>query len=412
METFSHPFLIGGMPALSIAEKFGTPLYVYDANIIEAQYHRLMSAFSELNFKPKYACKANTNLSILKFILHLGCGLDTVSIQEVKLGILAGFAPDNIIFTPNSVSIDEIVEAAALGVRLNIDNLHILNEFGIRYGNTKPVCIRLNPHIVAGGNIKIQTAHLGSKFGISIHQIDDIIAICQKHEIVIEGLHMHSGSDIKDVNSFLKGLEVLFDTAKYFSQLNYLDFGSGFKVAYKEDDASTDIEQLGKEVCARFNAFCKNYGKTLELWCEPGKYLVSRSGYLLVNVNVLKATAANITIAGVDSGLNHLIRPMMYDAYHEIVNISNPSLEKHPYSVVGNICETDTFGTDRLLSEVRMGDTLAILNAGAYGFSMSSNYNSRLKPAEIMVYKGKAHLIRQRQVFEDLLLHQPQVDFL
>ena len=410
MESNGNQFLIGGIPAVQIAGEFGTPVYVYNGDKIESQYKRLISAFSGVKFKVKYACKANTNINILRLLNSLGCGLDTVSINEVKLGLMAGFPKQEIVFTPNSVAISEIFEAAEMGVRLNIDNLNILEEFGKKYGDSIPVCIRINPHIVAGGNKKIQTAHLDSKFGISIHQIDKLLKIVTENNILVESVHLHSGSDIKDVESFIQGLDALFEVAKRFKGIRYIDFGSGFKVSYKEGDAETNIEELGARLSEKFQAFCKSYGRELELWCEPGKFLVSASGFLLTTANVIKETAAETIIVGVNSGLNHLIRPMMYDAYHEILNVSNPGAAKHTYSVVGNICETDTFGVNRTMDEVREGDIIAFRNAGAYGFSMSSNYNSRFRPAEVLVYKGKSHLIRKREVFEDLIAKQVVVE--
>ena len=410
MESNGNQFLIGGVPAVQIAEEFGTPVYVYDGDKIISQYKRLVSAFSGITFKVKYACKANTNINILKLLRMQGCGLDTVSINEVKLGLMAGFPKEEIVFTPNSVAISEVFEAAEMGVRLNIDNLSILEKFGKKYGNSIPVCIRINPHIVAGGNKKIQTAHLDSKFGISIHQMDKVVKIVTENNIHIESVHLHSGSDIKDVESFMQGLDALFEVSKHFRDLRYIDFGSGFKVPYKEGDVETNIEELGARVSEKFQAFCKNYGKEIELWCEPGKFLVSESGFLLTTANVLKETAAETVIVGVNSGLNHLIRPMMYDSYHEILNISNPGAATNAYSVVGYICETDTFGVNRSMNEVREGDIIAFRNAGAYGFSMSSNYNSRFRPAEVLVYNGKAQLIRKREEFEDLLAKQVEVE--
>ncbi len=221
---------------------------------------------------------------------------------------------------------------------------------------------------------------------------------------------MHTGSDILDPGVFLQGAEILFDAARDFKDLEFLDFGSGFKVAYKEGDITTDIEELGSALANRFVEFCKDYGRDLELWFEPGKFLVSESGFFLVKVNVLKQTTATVFV-GVDSGLNHLIRPMLYDSYHHIENISNPEGKQRIYTVVGYICETDTFGWDRKLNEVREGDILCFRNAGAYGFTMSSNYNARFRPAEVLIYEGKAHLIRERESFEDLIRNEVEINF-
>lgn len=400
---------ISGVPLLDIAEQFGTPLYVYDTAHIEARYKRLTNAFSKSNVKFKYACKANSNINILRFLQRLGSGLDTVSIQEVQLGLHAGYAPEEIIFTPNCVSVEEIKMAVDLGVHINIDNISILEQFGHHYGGSVPVCIRLNPHILAGGNYQISTGHIDSKFGISIYQMRHVERVVASTGIQVRGLHMHTGSEIKDIDVFLRGVEILFEMTEYFPDLEFLDLGSGFKVAYKPGDIETDVESLGLRLTERFNAFCKQYGRDLELWFEPGKYLVSDSGTFLVRVNVIKQTTATV-FAGVDSGFNHLIRPMFYQAHHEVHNISNPTGIQRIYTVVGYICETDTFAWDRRIAEIREGDVLAFRNAGAYGYMMSSNYNSRFRPAEVMVHGGKAHLIRKRETLEDLLAKQIVLD--
>ncbi len=394
----------------SLAKKYGTPLYVYDADKIASQINRLKDAFSGINLKLKYATKALSNVSVLKWMKKHGTGLDVVSIQEAYLGLKAGFEPQDILYTPNCVSIDEIVEAVDLGLMINIDNISILEQFGHRYHNTVPVCIRLNPHIMAGGNSKISTGHIDSKFGISILQMRHLLRVIENYNINVVGLHIHTGSDILDSEVFLRGTEIIFEAAEDFPNIDFIDFGSGFKVAYKEGDVTTDIEELGKEVSKRFKAFCKSRGKELELWFEPGKFLVSEAGYFLSKVNVIKTTPATVFV-GLDTGMNHLLRPMMYDAYHQIENISNPSDTQRVYTVVGYICETDTFGTDRRLSEVKQGDIIAIKNAGAYGFSMASNYNSRYRPAEVLVHDGKDQLIRKRESLDDLLRNQIIVDF-
>lgn len=385
-----------------IAEEYGTPLYVYDGNKILDQVERLKSAFPGMPLKLKYATKALTNPAILKLLYKAGIGADCVSINEIKLAMKAGFEPAKIMFTPNCVDFDEIRQAVKLGVQINIDNLPFLEKMGEEYGDSVPVCIRINPHIQAGGNTKIQTGHVGSKFGISYLQFDSAVEITGRYNMNINGIHIHTGSDILDVDVFLKGAEVVFSAARKFKDLQFLDFGSGFKVAYKQDDVVTDIEELGSKMSAAFQRFCDEYGRQLEMWFEPGKFLVSESGYFLTKVNLVKESPA-CTFLGVNSGLNHLIRPMMYDAYHEIVNISNPEGKKKVYTVVGYICETDTFGTDRRMSETHEGDILAFKNAGAYGFMMSSNFNSREKPAEVLILDGKSQLIRRRETFDDLL---------
>ncbi len=401
MEIVNNRYTVHGVDMLSVVKEFGSPIYVYDAEKIGQQIQTIKSSFPGVKLKIKFACKALTNISILKFIRSKGAELDTVSIQEVQLGLRAGFKPEEILFTPNCVSFKEIKEAIKLGVMINIDNISILEQFGHEFHNSVPVCIRLNPHIMAGGNKKISTGHVDSKFGISIFQIRHLQRVIASNNLNVIGLHMHSGSDILDAEVFLRGAEVLFDAAKDFPDLQFIDFGSGFKVAYREGDVTTDLSDLGLKLSKAFKAFCKEYGRTLEIWFEPGKYIVSEAGYLLVKTNVIKTTPATVFV-GVDSGLNHLIRPMMYDAYHDMVNISNINGTKRIYTIVGYICETDTFGLDRKLSEVHEGDIIAIKNAGAYGYMMSSNYNSRFRPAEILIIDGKAKLIRKQETMEDL----------
>ena len=394
---------------LKIAKDYGSPVYVYDAHKMEDQYNRLTAAFSKVNkLKINYAAKALTNISVLKFINKLGAGLDTVSIQEVRLGLHAGIVPEKIIYTPNGVSLEEIEEVAKLGVQINIDNLSILEQFGTKHPNT-PVCIRINPHIMAGGNTNISVGHIDSKFGISIHQTPLLLRIVKNTKMTINGIHMHTGSDILDIDVFLYASEILFDVAKKFEGLEFIDFGSGFKVPYKENDIETNIEELGEKLTERFHKFCKNYGKEVTLAFEPGKFIVSESGYFLTSVNAIKQTTSTV-FAQIDTGFNHLIRPMLYGSQHAIENISNPNGKQRFYSVVGYICETDTFANNQRISEITEGDILAFKNAGAYCFMMASNYNSRFRPAEVLWYNNNAHLVRKREVFEDLTKNQILID--
>lgn len=409
MEPSSQTYTMQGLDLTAVAREFGTPLYVYDSEKITGQIQRLRNAFSTTNVRIKYAAKALTNISILKLIRRSGAEVEVVSLQEGAMALRAGYEPREITFTPSGVDFSEIEEAVASGFLINLDNLSSLRKFGAKFGENYGCGIRLNPGIMAGGNLKISTGHSSSKFGISVHQLPEILDVVDEYKIPVTGLHIHTGSDILDPSVFLQMADILFDTAKHFPNLRFIDFGSGFKVAYKEGDKVTDIEDLGQQLSRAFNEFCSRYGKPLELWIEPGKFVVSESGVLLVQVSVVKPTPT-ITFAGVNSGLNHLIRPMMYEAYHGIENISNPSGEKKKYHVVGYICETDTFAADRELPEVREGDILMLKNAGAYGFSMSSNYNSRLRPAEVLVVNGAARLIREREQLEDLMKHQILLD--
>jgi diaminopimelate decarboxylase len=409
MDLINDRYSVQGVDLVALTEQFGSPLYVYDAEKIEQQFNELSNAFSSVKMRVKYATKSLSNISILKLSRKMGAELDCVSIQEVQLGLKAGFTPEQILYTPNCVSFAEIKEAVQAGVMINLDNISILEQFGNEFHGSVPVCIRLNPHIMAGGNKKISTGHADSKFGISIYQLQHIVRVVKTCGLKVTGLHMHTGSDILDAEVFLRAADILFDAARNFNDLEFIDFGSGFKVGYKEADIVTDIADLGEKLSTVFKAFCKEYGRELEMWFEPGKYLVSESGYLLTKANVVKTTPATVFV-GVDSGMNHLIRPMMYDSFHEIVNLSNSTGTKRIYTVVGYICETDTFGLDRKLGEVKEGDTIAFKNAGAYSFSMSSNYNSRLKPAEVLILDGKAQLIRKREDFDDILRNQIELD--
>lgn len=408
MELVNGKYAIQNVNALDICEQFGTPVYVYDAEKIVHQLKSLKMAFSDVEVRVKYATKALSNLSVLKLLKKYGSGADAVSIQEVHLALKAGFAPTDIMFTPNCAEYEELVEGVKLCVTVNIDNLSHLKKFGEQYGNTYPCCLRLNPHIMAGGNYKISTGHSHSKFGISVYQLHEIMDVVNRYNIVVTGLHIHSGSEISETEVFVKMADIFFSVAREFKNLRFIDFGSGFKVAYQEGDMVTNVYDVGLRLSKAFREFCEQYGRKLELWIEPGKYIVSEAGTLLAKTTVVKSTP-EVTFAGINSGLNHLIRPMMYDAYHQITNVSNPGGQQKMYTVVGYICETDTFGSDRKLNEVREGDILAIRNAGAYGFSMASNYNSRLRPAEVLVINGEAKLIRERETFDDLVRGQVDI---
>ena len=390
---------------IQAALEFGSPLYVYDANKIKYQYNRLVRSFKSVkNLQLNYAVKALSNISILKYLIDLGSGIDAVSIQEVHLALKGGINPEKIIYTPNGVSMDEIKFASELGVKINIDNLSVLEDFGNSHPEI-PICIRINPHIMAGGNSNISVGHIDSKFGISIHQIPHLKRIVENTKIRINGVHMHTGSDILDIDVFLRAAEILFETANHFKDLDFIDFGSGFKVPYYPGDSETNIEELGKKLSKRFNLFCKSYGKNLTLIFEPGKFLVSEAGKFICKVNSIKQTTSTV-FAQVDSGFNHFLRPMMYGANHHIENISNPDDTERYYSIVGYICETDTFASNRKVSTISIGDLLCFNNAGAYCHTMSSNYNSRYRPAEVLYINNQLKLIRKRENFDDLIRNQ------
>ncbi|MCU0445301.1 MAG: diaminopimelate decarboxylase [Microscillaceae bacterium] len=409
MKLTNHQYQIQGLSILDICEQYTAPLYLYDGNKMVEQIDLLRSAYQDLPLKIKFAAKALTNISVLKLFQKQGIGLDVVSLQEVHLGLLAGFLPQDIQFTPSGVSFAEIQAVVDMGVMINLDSLPALEKFGEVYGSSVPVSLRINPHVMAGGNAKISVGHIDSKFGISIAQLPQILAVVKDKQLTIKGLHVHTGSDIFAGEVFMQVANVMFKAAKHFKNLQFIDFGGGFKVAYKKGDKTTDMHALAKNMHSAYAQFCEDYGKKVDIYIEPGKFLVSEAGYFLVKTNVVKQTP-NATFVGVDSGLNHLIRPMFYDAYHDMFNASNPEGDLQTYNIVGYICETDTFGNQRQLNEVREGDIICIKNAGAYGFMMSSNYNSRFRPAEVLVYNGKSHLIRQHETMDDILRNQILVD--
>lgn len=394
-----------GEDLLRAAHQFGTPLYVYHAEKIREQFEKLTRGFSILDTRIFYASKALTNINVLRYIREIGCNVDCSSINEVKLALYAGFPPENILYTSNGIAFGEIEEAVSAGVHVNIDSLSNLEKFGKKYGHHYPVGIRIRPNIMAGGNLKISTGHDTSKFGIPVQQLGEIEKLVQETNLHIRTLHIHTGSDIKDPDVFVQGMEVLFELIPHFPELEVIDLGGGFKVPYQPGETPTDIDLLAQKIKAAFDSHPVAGGKQFQIWFEPGKFIVSECGYLLAEVTVLKDTGT-IEFAAVNSGLNHLIRPMMYDAYHQVGNLSNPNGTLKKYTVTGNICETDTFAADREIPEIREGDILVLYNAGAYGFEMSSNYNARYKPAEVLFRNGRAGLIRKRDEFEDLLRNQ------
>ncbi|MEP7195490.1 MAG: diaminopimelate decarboxylase [Saprospiraceae bacterium] len=408
MELIDGRYHIQGLDLLDLVKEYETPVYVYDSQIIKRQLDRLNNAFHVDQLGIHYACKALNNINILRLINKWGAGLDTVSIQEIWLGLEAGFPPNKILYTPNCVGTDEIEMALKLGVQVNIDHIETLEYIGQHHPEAK-LCIRINPHVMAGGNEKISVGHIDSKFGISIYQMPLVERLVKALKLNINGIHMHTGSDILDPGVFTFAADILFDVAKKFKDLEFIDFGSGLKVPYKDDDISTDVEELGAILSEKFNDFCKEYGRNLKLYFEPGKYMVSECGYLIVKTNVIKQTPSTV-FAGVDSGMNHLIRPMFYGSYHHIINLNNPGGKPRVYNVVGYICETDTFANNRVVTEIHPGDILCFKNAGAYCFSMSSNYNSRFRPSEVLIHEGKHFLIREREKLEDLLKNQIILD--
>ncbi len=401
--------------ARQLLKEYGSPLYIYNETVIRERIRELQHAFRGWkNTRFLYACKANSNPHILALLREEGAWLDCVSPWEVEFGLLAGFAPEQILFTVNNMSDEDMHFAVQKEVLITIDSLSRLERFGQAYPNRR-VCIRLTPGVQSGHHDKVMTGHAGSKFGILFEEIPQVLAIAQRYHIHIAGLHEHTGSGIQ-LDKALQSMRNMMSVAKVFPELEFLDFGGGFPIPYRETDEPIDLEQFGREAIMLLREFCRTYGRELNLYFEPGRYLVAEAGILLCTVNTLKnRSAENRTIiAGVDTGFNHLIRPVLYGSYHHITNMSSQNekaKEYEKYDIAGNICETgDVFCKDREIMAIREGDVLAIHDVGAYGMSMASNYNSRPFPAEILLTSsGSWQLIRRKQQFNDMTPSFPVV---
>ena len=382
--------------------KFGNPLYVYDLSIIENQFKELKNGFRNIkNFKINFAAKSLSNISILKFMKKLGAGLDTVSIEEVKIGLICGFNNKDITFTPNGVSFNEIEEAYNLKVKINLDSLESIKDFSKKY-SSYPISIRVNPNILSGGNKNVSVGHDESKFGIPQDYLDEIAEMENKKNIIIEGIHIHTGSDIVEQDNFQEAFKKIFLVAKKFKNVKILNFGGGLKIPYFEGDSKTNILNLSNSIKKLINDNSFVTKNNLKIILEPGKFLVGESGYFLTKVNYVKKTPNKVFVQ-LNSGFNHFIRPIFYDSYHEIINITNPNDKEYEYDVVGYVCEQDNFALKRKISNVRKGDILCFKNAGAYCSSMSSNYNSRIKPAEVCIWKNKLVKIKERENLNNIL---------
>ena len=411
MEVRRDGVSLGGVHTRDLVNGFGSPLYVYEEETIRTRARELLSAITYKNTQIKYACKANTNIQIMKILREEGLGIDAVSPGEVYAALEAGFPSSEILFTANNVSWDEIEYAVSKDVMVNIDSLAYLRQFGERYPG-KDICVRINPNVGAGHHNHVITGGPESKFGIHYGQIQIIKAIAQNYGLNIRGIHQHIGSGILDPDMFIKAMNVLLDVAGKFEDLSFIDFGGGIGVPYRENEGRIDVGELGTKIAGEFKQFVEAYGRQVKLVIEPGRYIVAECGFLLATVTSVKEGEKH-RFVGVDTGFNHLVRPAMYGSYHRILHAQNPLGEKQPQIIAGYLCESgDTFTRnsngiiDRELPLFCAGDIVCICNAGAYGFVMSSQYNSRPRPAEVLVKDGKARLIRKRERMEQLFVDQ------
>ncbi len=402
MQVKGNSLYLGGVRAEELLGRHGSPLYVYEEGTIRRKYAELFGGIRSEKLKIYYACKANTNVHILKLLKDLGAGLEAVSEGEVLAALKAGFRRDRIMFTCDNITEEELRFLVRKRVQVNIDSLSQLEKYG-RLNPGGAVGIRVNQGIGAGHHQHVITGGASSKFGIYHSQLDGAKRIAVAHGLTISGIHQHIGSNILDESIFLRAMQAILNTAGKFDDLKYINFGGGLGVPYRPGERPLSMKRLGSRIVSVFDRFCKDYGGSPDMIFEPGRYLVCEAGVLLVKVTDIKQNPGK-KFVGVDSGFNHLIRPTLYGSYHPVINVSNLRGKREKVSIAGNICESgDIFASDRLVPACKEGDTLAILNAGAYGFAMSSNYNTRPRPAEIMASKGRSWVIRKREKAKDII---------
>ncbi len=385
-----------------LTESYGSPLYHYDLDRVQAQAQALRSAISYPACTLLYAIKANPCPAIVKTLAAEGYGIDTLSPGEVAMALKCGVPPEQILYTENNMTDVEMADAHAAGVLINCGSLDRLERLG-KHGASK-ASLRFNPDIGAGAHEKICTGGPLSKFGVHYSQVEEVLRIEQDTGIQVVGAHMHIGSGILDADIYGDAMRVILDVAKQLPHLEFIDFGGGIGIPYKDDESEVDIRHLGKLADELMYHFSEACGRQIELRLEPGRFLVAQAGTLLTTVTSIKTNPDGRIYVGCDTGFNHLLRPCMYDAYHRIENISNPDAPPTAVDIVGNICESgDVFARQRTIPMPKLGDVLAICDAGAYGMSMASTYNLRQLPAEVVSHNGTYRLARERHSIESLL---------
>jgi diaminopimelate decarboxylase len=389
---------------LQAAQQFGSPLYVYNLDLVKQRYLELFSHIKHPRLKILFAMKANYNPTILKTLIGLGAGIDTVSIGEALLAQELGCPSTNMLYTANNVTLAEMKQVRERGLLTNIGAISTLETFGRTFPGSE-VCLRFNPEVVAGSHEKIQTGGKLTKFGLLFQDLPEVLEIVSRYNLKVIGLHKHTGSGISETDKYLEAVNNLLQiaTLQNFPHLKSLDFGGGFGVPYHPQDQRFDLSKFGQIISELVTAHENKIGRELELWFEPGRYLVCEAGYLVMEVNTIKNNRGR-RIVGTDSGFPQLIRPVFYDAYHQIENLSNPNGNPQTYDICGNICETgDHFAKDREIPEIREGDLLVIQNAGAYCYAMGGIYNLRPMPAEVVHEKGELRLSRKALTAEALI---------
>jgi diaminopimelate decarboxylase len=404
----SEKNFFGNSDPVQLSEKYGSPLYVYNENILRARCCDLKGLISYSNFTVNYSPKANGNLEILKIVRSEGLNVDAMSPGEIYVNMLAGYKPEEILFISNNVSEEEFRYAINAGVKISVDSVSQLEMFG-RINPGGRVAFRVNPGFGAGHHEKVMTAGQNTKFGIEMSSMPEVKKILKEYNLKLIGINQHIGSLFMDGEAYLQSTGNILSIARQFDDLEFIDLGGGFGIPYKKQSGQPrlDLKELGGKLSEVINSWVKEYGKNIEFKVEPGRYIVAESSILLGKVYATK-TNYNIKYIGTDLGFNVLVRPVMYDSHHDIEiyrENNTPSLKEETVRIVGNICETgDIIAKDRTLPEIIENDILGVLDSGAYGYSMCSNYNNRLRPAEVLIEAGgNPRLIRKRDTLDDLV---------
>lgn len=387
-----------------LIEQFGSPLYVYNESILRQRCTDMKSLTTYPNFTVNFSAKANSNLAFLQIVNDMGLSVDAMSPGEMFVELKAGFTPDRIFYISNNVTKEEMQYAIDHNVTISVDSLSQLEQYGQLNPNSN-VAIRFNPGVGAGHHENVVTGGKKTKFGVNVCDVDKVHELTKQYNLTVIGINQHIGSLFMDTDSYIEGAKMALEVAKHFDTLQFVDFGGGFGIPYRkqENEQPFDLQELSSKLTPFLHDFAKEYGKQLTFKIEPGRYISAECGVLLGTVTATKTNDV-IDYIGCDIGFNVLARPVMYDSHHDI-EIYTDNTDKKPFTVVGNICETgDILAKDYILPIPTVGDTIGLMDAGAYGFVMSSNYNNRLRPAEVLIREdGSVTLIRKRDTLEQLI---------